>query len=249
MPGPLRRAFPAAAAIVITALAWQLTAASAAPAHLRPVPARPPVLQIAAPPPGPADAAVAIRRAHLAAAARSAPAPVTAAASARPRPGDSLSALAARYCHDAADWPSLWRANLGRLPRNPSALPRRAIIRLDCRRPSPATAARAMAAIPKPPPPPPPPANPAPASSQLPAPVSYAASGFEACVIAAESGGNPAAVNPSSGAGGLYQFLPSTWQSLGYSGSPQDAPPSVQRAAFEQLYASQGSAPWSSDGC
>jgi hypothetical protein len=43
--------------------------------------------------------------------------------------------------------------------------------------------------------------------------------------------------------------MPSTWASLGYSGLPQDAPVAVQNAAFRQLYAQDGSAPWSSDGC
>ena len=73
---------------------------------------------------------------------------------------------------------------------------------------------------------------------------------FQACVIARESGGNARAVNPASGAGGLYQFLPGTWQSLGYSGLPQDAPVSVQNAAFQQEYAQSGTSPWAlSDGC
>ena len=57
-------------------------------------------------------------------------------------------------------------------------------------------------------------------------------------------------LSPASGAGGLYQFLPSTWQSLGYSGLPQDAPVSVQNAAFQQAYAQSGTGPWApSDGC
>jgi LysM repeat protein len=78
--------------------------------------------------------------------------------------------------------------------------------------------------------------------------------GFEACVISHESGGNPRAVNPSSGAGGLYQFLPSTWASLGfaaaYPGGAQTAPVSVQRAAFAKLYAEAGTSPWAPyDGC
>jgi len=78
--------------------------------------------------------------------------------------------------------------------------------------------------------------------------------GFEACVISRESGGNPRAVNPSSGAGGLYQFLPSTWASLGfasaYPGGAQTAPVSVQRAAFAKLYAEAGTSPWAPyDGC
>lgn len=78
-------------------------------------------------------------------------------------------------------------------------------------------------------------------------------SAFEACVINNESGGNPGAVNPSSGAGGLFQFLPSTWASLGYAaaypGGAQTAPVSVQYQAFFKLYAEAGTAPWSGDGC
>ena len=78
--------------------------------------------------------------------------------------------------------------------------------------------------------------------------------GFEACVISHESGGNPRAVNPSSGAGGLYQFLPSTWASLGfasaYPGGAHTAPVSVQRSAVARLYAEAGTSPWAPyDGC
>ena len=77
---------------------------------------------------------------------------------------------------------------------------------------------------------------------------------FEACVIARESGGNPRAVNPYSGAGGLFQFLPSTWASLGYAraypGGAQTAPVSVQEQAFAKLYAEAGTSPWAPyDGC
>ncbi|HEY2306081.1 MAG TPA: LysM peptidoglycan-binding domain-containing protein [Streptosporangiaceae bacterium] len=77
---------------------------------------------------------------------------------------------------------------------------------------------------------------------------------FEACVISRESGGNPRAVNPSSGAGGLFQFLPSTWASLGYAsaypGGAQTAPVSVQEAAFAKLFAEAGTSPWAPyDGC
>jgi LysM domain/Transglycosylase-like domain len=79
-------------------------------------------------------------------------------------------------------------------------------------------------------------------------------SAFEACVISRESGGNPRAVNPSSGAGGLFQFLPSTWAGLGYAaaypGGAQTAPVSVQEAAFAKLYAEAGTSPWAPyDGC
>lgn len=59
-----------------------------------------------------------------------------------------------------------------------------------------------------------------------------------------ESGGNPNAQNPSSTASGTYQFLDSTWQSLGGSGSASDASPAEQRRMAEKLYAQQGSTPW-----
>ncbi len=80
---------------------------------------------------------------------------------------------------------------------------------------------------------------------------SYSGSGgFQSCVIQAESGGNAGAVNGSSGAGGLYGFLPSTWQSLGYSGLPENASVAEQNAAFDKEYSQSGSAAWSAyDGC
>ena len=39
-----------------------------------------------------------------------------------------------------------------------------------------------------------------------------------------ESGGNYGAVNPSSGAGGAYQILPSTWALYGGQGAPAGRP-------------------------
>ncbi len=69
------------------------------------------------------------------------------------------------------------------------------------------------------------------------------------CIMQKESGGDPSAVNPTSGAGGLFGFLPSTWASLGYTGLPENAPASEQWAAAEQLYAEDGTAPWAGDDC
>src|SRR5437763_10177486 len=46
-----------------------------------------------------------------------------------------------------------------------------------------------------------------------------------ASIVMCESGGNYRAVNTSTGAGGAYQILPSTWASYGGTGLPQDAPP------------------------
>lgn len=77
-------------------------------------------------------------------------------------------------------------------------------------------------------------------------------SGFQQCVIMAESGGDPTAYNPSSGASGLYGFLLSTWDSLGlgYPGGAYTAPVSVQNEGFAILYARDGTSPWAPyDGC
>jgi len=93
------------------------------------------------------------------------------------------------------------------------------------------------------------PAQSVPATSTAPAGISS----FEACVIAHESGGNPTAVNPTSGAGGLFQFLLSSWLGTPYGSQypsgAQTAPASAQYAAFQWEYAHYGSAPWAGDGC
>ena len=47
-------------------------------------------------------------------------------------------------------------------------------------------------------------------------------------IVMCESGGNFEAVNPSSGAGGAYQILPSTWDLYGGEGNPEDASPAQQ---------------------
>ncbi|MBL7500897.1 transglycosylase family protein [Frankia sp. CNm7] len=66
---------------------------------------------------------------------------------------------------------------------------------------------------------------------------------FLSAVIPCESGGNPRAVN-SIGAGGLFQFLPSTWHSVGGTGLPQHASVSDQWAKATKLYNQQGTSPW-----
>lgn len=60
-----------------------------------------------------------------------------------------------------------------------------------------------------------------------------------ACIRQLESGNNYAAPN-----GGAYQFLDSTWQSLGYTGSAQDHPPAVQDKAARELQARSGWGQW-----
>ena len=63
-------------------------------------------------------------------------------------------------------------------------------------------------------------------------------------IVQCESGGNYSAVNPSSGAGGAYQILPSTWQAYGGQGLPQDASPAEQGQIAAQIYANQGPGAW-----
>jgi septal ring factor EnvC (AmiA/AmiB activator) len=63
-------------------------------------------------------------------------------------------------------------------------------------------------------------------------------------IVMCESGGNYSAVNPSSGAGGAYQILPSTWDLYGGEGNPEDAPKSEQDAIAAEIWADSGSSAW-----
>jgi LysM repeat protein len=180
------------------------------------------------------------------------------------QPGDSLSMISQHEYGAAADWPALWWANRRQVPDPAMILPgqrllvpgdpqvgrwliraaqeamggsRPAAVRAAATRPHRAwaTSATARTAV----------AAAQPATSYRGAPGS-----FQACVIQRESSGNPAAVNPSSGAGGLYGFLPSTWHALGFSGLPENAPVAVQDAAFAKEYAQSGTSAWAPyDGC
>jgi hypothetical protein len=70
-----------------------------------------------------------------------------------------------------------------------------------------------------------------------------------ACIREHESNGNYGAVNASSGAGGAYQFMPSTWASLGGSGLPENASAAEQDAMAVRLYEADGWSPWAGDAC
>ncbi|MDG9719412.1 resuscitation-promoting factor [Streptomyces sp. DH24] len=59
-----------------------------------------------------------------------------------------------------------------------------------------------------------------------------------------ESGGRADAVDPSGTYGGLYQFDRRTWQALGGTGRPQDAPAAEQTYRAKLLYQRQGTSPW-----
>jgi hypothetical protein len=74
----------------------------------------------------------------------------------------------------------------------------------------------------------------------------YASGGYSipSSIVQCESGGNYSAVNPSSGAGGAYQILPSTWRAYGGQGLPQDASPAEQAQIASEIYARQGASAW-----
>jgi septal ring factor EnvC (AmiA/AmiB activator) len=63
-------------------------------------------------------------------------------------------------------------------------------------------------------------------------------------IVMCESGGNYSAVNPSSGAGGAYQILPSTWELYGGQGEPQNAPKAEQDRIAAEIWADSGSGAW-----
>ncbi len=63
-------------------------------------------------------------------------------------------------------------------------------------------------------------------------------------IVKCESGGNYHAVNPSSGAGGAYQILPSTWRAYGGQGLPQNAPKAEQDRIAARIWAQVGSSAW-----
>ncbi len=63
-------------------------------------------------------------------------------------------------------------------------------------------------------------------------------------IVMCESGGDYGAVNPSSGAGGAYQILPSTWELYGGQGEPQNAPKAEQDRIAAEIWADSGSSAW-----
>jgi peptidoglycan hydrolase CwlO-like protein len=64
-------------------------------------------------------------------------------------------------------------------------------------------------------------------------------------IVICESGGNYQALNPSSGAGGAYQILPSTWHAYGGQGLPHQASKAEQDRIAAQIWADSGPSAWS----
>jgi septal ring factor EnvC (AmiA/AmiB activator) len=63
-------------------------------------------------------------------------------------------------------------------------------------------------------------------------------------IVMCESGGNYAALNASSGAGGAYQILPSTWELYGGQGAPHEAPKAEQDRIAAEIWADSGGGAW-----
>jgi septal ring factor EnvC (AmiA/AmiB activator) len=63
-------------------------------------------------------------------------------------------------------------------------------------------------------------------------------------IVICESGGDYGAVNPSSGAGGAYQILPSTWELYGGQGEPQNGSKEEQDRIAAEIWADSGSSAW-----
>jgi peptidoglycan hydrolase CwlO-like protein len=65
-----------------------------------------------------------------------------------------------------------------------------------------------------------------------------------AYIVMCESGGNYSALNPSSGAGGAYQILPSTWALYGGRGAPHEASKAEQDRIAAEIWADSGGSAW-----
>jgi septal ring factor EnvC (AmiA/AmiB activator) len=63
-------------------------------------------------------------------------------------------------------------------------------------------------------------------------------------IVMCESGGNFSALNPSSGAGGAYQIIPSTWRLYGGEGLPHEASPAEQHRIAAMIWADSGPSAW-----
>jgi LysM repeat protein len=170
--------------------------------------------------------------------------------------GDSLSGIANSYYHDASAWPVLYYANqhtlndsetlyVGqrlRIPAKPSSIPAAPAQAASSSSTSSTTSTSSSAS-----------SGSSDASSASTSDSQADASdysGFQACVIERESGGD-AQVTNSSGHYGLYQFSYSTW--VAYGGSPSDfgdATVAEQNAVFETAMADGGESNWAPyDGC
>jgi LysM repeat protein len=169
--------------------------------------------------------------------------------------GDTLSAIAAHYYGNSADWPAVWWVNRHQV-KNPNMLLIGERLRLPASGHVTAAMARAaQAAIPAPPPSSP--ASSAPVSYSQPdpstaAPVYSSASTSSAggvnwnAIAACESGGNWS-ISTGNGFYGGLQFTEQTWLGYGggqYASSANLATPSEQIAVAQRVLAGQGIGAW-----
>jgi LysM repeat protein len=173
------------------------------------------------------------------------------------KPGDTLASIAQRLYHSSDYWTVLYWGNHSRI-KYANEIQAGQVLTVPAKPAKIPGAPKALA-----------PAAPAPttstassgesdssASAPEAAPVqtqsAYTGSSgsFQACVIAAESGGNPQVMN-ASGHYGLYQFSASTWAE--YGGNPAefgDATVAEQNQVFDNAIAAGGASNWSLyDGC
>lgn len=169
------------------------------------------------------------------------------------RGGDTLSAISARQYGKAADWPVIYYANrhqisdpdlilVGQTFRIP-ALPRHIPAAPQPKTPAVSSDTTAAVAV---------------SSSTSTQQNNYLTTGggysvssaFQACVIRAESGGNPNIWN-ASGHWGLYQFSYSTWVAHGGDGGLfGKASAAYQTQIFWNTYNQDGTSDWAPyDGC
>jgi hypothetical protein len=155
----------------------------------------------------------------------------------RVRHGDSLSGIAARLLGSSSRWPSLYRANRRVIGSNPDNISPGENLTLNVsgysNAPVSIPESRSGGTL---------------LTSSTVRVSDY--SGFQACVIARESGGNPDIWN-ASGHWGLYQFSYSTW--IAYGGPPSEfgrASVAEQNQVFENAMARNGEDNWAPyDGC
>jgi LysM repeat protein len=187
--------------------------------------------------------------------------PTAGHATARParytvKSGDSLTSIAEHFYQDSRFWPVLYWANHSQI-RYANVIQAGQVLAIPAK---PAKVPSAPSVL-----------GPAPAPVAVPAstpmyeeavPVQQAApvqvtstytgagGSFQACVIAAESGGNSQVMN-GSGHYGLYQFSSSTWAE--YGGNPADfgdASVTEQNQVFDNAIAAGGQSNWAPyDGC
>jgi len=182
------------------------------------------------------------------------------------RPGSSLSQIAAARCGPARDWTGLYKANRAAIGRDPDELQPGTRLDVSCsyvpgllRAADPPVYQAAVAALAGAPSSTsltssysaPQEQNPSSGQNSYEAGSTSSGSGFQACVISRESGGNAQVMNASDHYG-LYQFSASTWAA--YGGNPADfgdASVAEQNQVFDNAMATPGGAGnWSSyDGC